>query len=149
MVGEIRDAETAQIAVQAALTGHLVFSSVHANHALDVLGRFLHMGLDAWQVVGALEAVLAQRLVRVRCAACGGTGCLACAGTGWRGRRAIAELLRLDDELRDLLVARAPLLRLKQALAERGHRTLRDAAQAALAEGWTTAEEMARVTADV
>jgi general secretion pathway protein E len=149
MVGEIRDAETAQIAVQAALTGHLVFSSVHANHALDVLGRFLHMGLDAWQVVGALEAVLAQRLVRVRCAACGGSGCLACAGTGWRGRRAIAELLRLDDELRDLLVARAPLLRLKQALAERGHRTLRDAAQAALAEGWTTAEEMARVTADV
>jgi general secretion pathway protein E len=148
MVGEIRDAETAQIAVQAALTGHLVFSSVHANHALDVLGRFLHMGLDAWQVVGALEAVLAQRLVRVRCAACGGTGCLACAGTGWRGRRAIAELLRMDDELRDLLVARAPLLRLKQALAERGHRTLRDAAQAALAEGWTTAEEVARVTAD-
>jgi general secretion pathway protein E len=149
MVGEIRDAETAQIAVQAALTGHLVFSSVHANHALDVLGRFLHMGLDAWQVVGALEAVLAQRLVRVRCAACGGTGCVACAGTGWRGRRAIAELLRMDDELRDLLVARAPLLRLKQALAERGHRTLRDAAQAALAEGWTTAEEVARVTADV
>jgi general secretion pathway protein E len=149
MVGEIRDAETAQIAVQAALTGHLVFSSVHANHALDVLGRFLHMGLDAWQVVGALEAVLAQRLVRVRCSACAGTGCPACGGSGWRGRRAIAELLRLDDELRDLLVARAPLLRLKQALAERGHQTLRDAAQAALAAGWTTAEEVARVTADV
>jgi Tfp pilus assembly pilus retraction ATPase PilT len=149
MVGEIRDAETAQIAVQAALTGHLVFSSVHANHALDVLGRFLHMGLDAWQVVGALEAVLAQRLLRVRCTACGGRGCIACAGTGWRGRRAIAELLRLDDELRDLLVARAPLVRLKQALAERGHQTLRDAAHAALAEGWTTADEVARVTADV
>jgi general secretion pathway protein E len=149
MVGEIRDAETAQIAVQAALTGHLVFSSVHANHALDVLGRFLHMGLDAWQVVGALEAVLAQRLLRVRCTACGGRGCIACGGSGWRGRRAIAELLRLDDELRDLLVARAPLVRLKQALAERGHQTLRDAALAALAEGWTTADEVARVTADV
>jgi general secretion pathway protein E len=149
MVGEIRDAETAQIAVQAALTGHLVFSSVHANHALDVLGRFLHMGLDAWQVVGALEAVLAQRLLRVRCTACGGRGCIACGGSGWRGRRAIAELLRLDDELRDLLVARAPLVRLKQALAERGHQTLRDAAHAALAEGWTTADEVARVTADV
>jgi general secretion pathway protein E len=149
MVGEIRDAETAQIAVQAALTGHLVFSSVHANHALDVLGRFLHMGLDAWQVVGALEAVLAQRLLRVRCTACGGAGCAACGGSGWRGRRAIVELLRLDDELRDLLVARAPLQRLKQALAERGHRTLRDAAQAALDAGWTTAEEVARVTAAV
>jgi general secretion pathway protein E len=93
--------------------------------------------------------VLAQRLLRVRCTACGGRGCIACGGSGWRGRRAIAELLRLDDELRDLLVARAPLVRLKQALAERGHQTLRDAALAALAEGWTTADEVARVTADV
>jgi general secretion pathway protein E len=149
MVGEIRDAETAQIAVQAALTGHLVFSSVHANHALDVIGRFLHMGLDAYQVVGALEAVLAQRLLRVRCSACGGKGCALCHGSGWRGRRAIAELLRLDDEVRDMLVARAPLVQLKQALARRGHQTLRDAALAALAAGWTSAEEVARVTADV
>lgn len=149
MVGEIRDPETAQIAVQAALTGHLVFSSVHANHALDVIGRLMHMGLDAYELVGALEAVLAQRLVRVRCTACGGKGCAACAHSGWRGRRAIAELLRLDDALRDMLVARAPLVALKRALAERGHQTLRDAAQAALAEGWTSAEEIARVTADV
>ena len=149
MVGEIRDAETAQIAVQAALTGHLVFSTVHANHALDVIGRFLHMGLDAYHVVSALEAVLAQRLMRVLCTACGGTGCVACHGSGYRGRRAIAELVRMDDELRDLIAARAPRERLKQALRDRGTQTLRDAALAARAAGWTSDEEVARVTADV
>jgi general secretion pathway protein E len=149
MVGEIRDAETAQIAVQAALTGHLVFSTVHANHALDVIGRFLHMGLDAYHVVSALEAVLAQRLMRVLCTACGGSGCPACHGSGYRGRRAIAELVRLDDELRDLIAARAPRERLKQALRERGTQTLRDAAHAARAAGWTSDDEVARVTADV
>jgi general secretion pathway protein E len=149
MVGEIRDPETAQIAVQAALTGHLVFSTVHANHALDVIGRFLHMGLDAYHVVTALEAVLAQRLMRVLCTACGGSGCSACHGSGYRGRRAIAELVRLDDELRDLIATRAPRQQLKQALQERGTQSLREAAHAARAAGWTSDEEVARVTADV
>ncbi len=148
MVGEIRDPETAQIAVQAALTGHLVFSTVHANHALDVIGRFLHMGLDPYHVVTALEAVLAQRLMRVVCSACRGTGCAACHGSGYRGRRAIAELVRLDDGLRDLIAERAPRERLKQALRERGTQTLREAALAARAAGWTSDEEVARVTAD-
>ena len=149
MVGEIRDAETAQIAVQAALTGHLVFSTVHANSALDVIGRFMHMGLDLYNVVGALQAVLAQRLLRQRCTACGGSGCQDCRGTGYRGRRAVAELLLLDDRLRDLIVARAPLSQIKQAARDAGMAPLREAALAAVAAGWTTAEELDRVTADV
>jgi general secretion pathway protein E len=148
MVGEIRDPDTAQVAVQAALTGHLVFSTVHANHALDVIGRFLHMGLDPYHVVTALEAVLAQRLMRVWCSACRGRGCTACHGSGYRGRRAIAELVRLDDGLRDLIAARAPREQLKRALRERGVQSLRDAALAARDAGWTSDEEVARVTAD-
>jgi general secretion pathway protein E len=148
MVGEIRDAETAQIAVQAALTGHLVFSTVHANNAFEVIGRFMHMGLDLYNVVSALEAVLAQRLLRQVCTDCHGAGCERCRHTGYRGRRAVAELLMLDDELRDLIVARAPIARLKQAARERGMQTLRAAAAAAVAAGWTTAEELERVTVD-
>jgi general secretion pathway protein E len=148
MVGEIRDPETAQIAVQAALTGHGVFSTVHANGVFDVIGRFLHMGLDPYHVVSALNAVLAQRLLRMRCTVCGGPGCSACRGTGYRGRRALAELLVLDDELRDLIAARAPLAELKTAAAARGHRPLREAALEAVAEGWTTREEVDRVTLD-
>ena len=146
MVGEIRDAETAQIAVQAALTGHLVFSTVHANNALDVIGRFTHMGLDLYNVVSALNAVLAQRLLRRVCTHCRGTGCAHCRGTGYRGRKAIAELLMLDDELRDLIVARAPLSQLKAAARERGMRSLREAAIAAVRAGETTQEELDRVT---
>jgi general secretion pathway protein E len=148
MVGEIRDAETAQIAVQAALTGHLVFSTVHANSALDVVGRFMHLGLDLHNLVAALQAVLAQRLMRQRCTACGGVGCTHCRHTGYRGRRAVAEWLPMDDGLRDLIVARAPLSTLKQAVRERGLANLREAAQAAVDQGWTTAEELQRVTAD-
>jgi general secretion pathway protein E len=148
MVGEIRDAETAQIAVQAALTGHLVFSTVHANNAFEVIGRFMHMGLDLYNVVSALEAVLAQRLLRQVCTTCHGVGCERCRHTGYRGRRAVAEMLMLDDELRDLIVARAPIARLKQAARERGMQTLRAAATAAVAAGWTTAEELERVTVD-
>jgi general secretion pathway protein E len=148
MVGEIRDAETAQIAVQAALTGHLVFSTVHANNAFEVIGRFMHMGLDLYNVVSALEAVLAQRLLRQVCTDCHGVGCERCRHTGYRGRRAVAEMLMLDDELRDLIVARAPIARLKQAARERGMQTLRAAATAAVAAGWTTAEELERVTVD-
>ncbi|MEY4562391.1 MAG: hypothetical protein RLZZ618_1668, partial [Pseudomonadota bacterium] len=133
MVGEIRDAETAQIAVQAALTGHLVFSTVHANSAFDVIGRFTHMGLDLYNVVSALNAVVAQRLLRLNCPSCSrpfipphsllvqlnvqargghfarGAGCSHCRGTGYKGRKAVAEVLLLDDELRDLIVARAPM----------------------------------------
>ena len=169
MVGEIRDSETAQIAVQAALTGHLVFSTVHANTAFDVIGRFMHMGLDLYNVVSALNAVLAQRLLRMSCTHCRtpyipprellarlglepglgyarGTGCGHCRGTGYRGRRAVAELLLLDDELRDLIAGRAPLGRIKEAARARGMHSLRDAALAAVARGDTTFEELDRVT---
>src|SRR5439155_3491863 len=112
MVGEIRDPETAEIAVQSALTGHLVYTTVHANNTFDVLGRFMHMGVDPYNLVSALNAVLAQRLVRTYCTAClgqkSGRGCAQCRGTGYRGRKAIGELLVLNDELRELIIARAP-----------------------------------------
>ena len=172
MVGEIRDAETAQIAVQAALTGHLVFSTVHANNAFDVIGRFMHMGLDLYNVVSALNAVLAQRLVRINCPHCSrpdqpaaatlarhglpadasgfrrGEGCGHCRGSGYRGRRAVAELLRLDDGLRDLIAARAPMSQIKEAARSRGMKPLRAMALAAVCRGETTFEELERVTLD-
>ena len=169
MVGEIRDAETAQIAVQAALTGHLVFSTVHANNAFDVVGRFMHMGLDLYNVVSALNGVLAQRLMRISCRHClvpspvtpaqlrahglpedaslrHGSGCVHCRGTGYKGRRAVSELLWLDDELRDLIASRAPLARLKEQARARGMRSLRDAAVALVLQGESTLEELERVT---
>ncbi len=171
MVGEIRDPETAQIAVQAALTGHLVFSTVHANSAFDVIGRFMHMGLDLYNVVSALNGVVAQRLLRVSCLHCvrpliasdealarvgiergdahalaRGHGCSHCRGTGFKGRRAVAELMRLDDAMRDLIVARAPIGRLKQAARDAGMRPLREAVLAAVLDGTTTLEELDRVT---
>ena len=172
MVGEIRDAETAQIAVQAALTGHLVFSTVHANNAFDVIGRFMHMGLDLYNVVSALNAVLAQRLVRLTCKHCAvpyepapelllryglsagegryvrGEGCGHCRGTGYRGRRAVAELLRLDDGLRDLIASRAPMSTIKETARGRGMKPLRVEALAAVTRGETTFEELERVTLD-
>jgi general secretion pathway protein E len=173
LVGEIRDTETAQIAVQAALTGHLVFSTVHANQAFDVIGRFMHMGLDLYNVVSALNAVVAQRLVRRLCGHCalpftpdaaqalqlqqGGwtgqtrthraVGCPACRNTGYRGRLAVAEVLVLDDELRDLIAARAPMQRIKQSARERGMQRLRAAALALVAAGETSFEELDRVVA--
>ena len=159
MVGEIRDEETAQIAVQAALTGHLVFTTVHANNALDVVARFMHMGLDLHNVASALNLVVAQRLMRRICASCApepesrgfgprlaGPGCARCRGTGYHGRHAIAELMRLDDELRDMIAARAPMSRIKQAVRDRGMVPLREAAALAVREGWTTEEECNRVT---
>ncbi len=170
MVGEIRDPETAQIAVQAALTGHLVFSTVHANNVFDVIGRFTHMGLDLYSVVSALNAILAQRLVRINCAACSAPlspgrerlmalgllgrvarfaespGCAQCRGTGYRGRRAVAELLLLDDELRDAIVARAPMVRIKEMAAERGFRSLRVAVLDVVCRGESTFAELDRVT---
>ncbi len=173
MVGEIRDAETAQIAVQAALTGHLVLSTVHANNAFDVIGRFTHMEVDPYSFVSALSGVLAQRLVRVNCTACSepvvldpaalkqaridpalaegrvlraGRGCGKCRGTGFKGRRAIGELLQLDDTLRELIVERAPMRQIKEAARRNGTRFLRDAAVDLMLEGSTTLEEVNRVT---
>jgi len=170
MVGEIRDAETAQIAVQAALTGHLVFSTVHANSAFDVIGRFMHMGLDLYNVVSALNAVVAQRLLRLNCPKCvvaerpsaaererlcvadehatfaRGAGCPHCRGTGYKGRRAVAELLVMNDDLRDLIVTRAPMGRLKEAARRGGMRSLRQVAIDMVCRHETSVEELDRVT---
>ncbi|HNI49672.1 MAG TPA: GspE/PulE family protein [Zoogloea sp.] len=174
MVGEIRDAETAEIAVQAALTGHLVFTTVHANNVFDVIGRFMHMGIDPYNLVAALNGVVAQRLIRVNCPACStasepdaallresglatpadvqgfafraGSGCGQCRGTGYRGRKAIAEVLLLDDELRDLIIARAPLRQLKDTARRRGFVSLREAGLQRVREGLTTLQELNRVT---
>ena len=146
MVGEIRDPETAEIAVQSALTGHLVYTTVHANNAFDVLGRFMHMGVDPYNLVSALNAVLAQRLVRVFCTACKGKGCAQCRGTGFKGRKAIGELLVLNDELRDLIIARAPARKLKEVARATGTTPLREAAQRLVNNGETSLEEINRVT---
>jgi general secretion pathway protein E len=173
MVGEIRDPETAQIAVQSALTGHLVFTTVHANNVFDVIGRFVHMGVDPYMFVSALNGVLAQRLVRLNCAHCAhearpearlladsglpadeakdyffraGRGCGHCRGTGFKGRRAIGEILRLNDEIRELIVAREPMRRLRDAALRQGTRFLRDAALELVRNGETTLQEINRVT---
>jgi general secretion pathway protein E len=146
MVGEIRDTETANIAVQSALTGHLVFTTVHANNVFDVIGRFMHMNVDLYGFVSALNAILAQRLVRLVCSHCAGAGCRECRGTGYRGRKAIAELMILNDELRELITARAPVRQLKDAARRAGTRLLRDAALDAVEKGQTTLQEIDRVT---
>jgi general secretion pathway protein E len=146
LVGEIRDPETAEIAVQSALTGHLVYTTVHANNVFDVVGRFMHMGVDPYNLASALNAVLAQRLVRTICVACKAKGCAQCRGTGFRGRKAIAELLVLDDELKDLVAAKAPMRRLKEAAHAAGGRSLREAAELLVERGETTREEIDRVT---
>jgi general secretion pathway protein E len=173
MVGEIRDRETAEIAVQSALTGHMVLSTVHANNVFDVFGRFTHMGLDPYALASALNGIWAQRLVRVNCPHCRrayepaadelaraglqapaassfhfakGQGCGDCRGSGYRGRRAIAEILRLDDELREMIAEKQPVRRLKQAALARGTRSLVDAALALVRTGDTTLEEVRRVT---
>jgi general secretion pathway protein E len=146
MVGEIRDPETAEIAVQSALTGHLVYTTVHANNVFDVIGRFLHMGVDTYNLASALNAVMAQRLLRKVCRSCLGKGCADCAGTGYRGRKAIAELLVLDDELKDVIAARAPMRTLKDIAGARGGRSLREAALELVRRSETTMEEIDRVT---
>jgi len=173
MVGEIRDPETAQIAVQSALTGHLVFTTVHANNVFDVLGRMLHMEVDPYSFVSALNGIMAQRLVRQVCPACAqpfepgaallaasglergqvggykflqGAGCGQCRGSGYRGRKAIAEFLVLNDELRELIVSRQSIRALKAAAARMGTRTLREAALDAVGAGETTLQEINRVT---
>ncbi len=172
MIGEIRDAETAEIAVQSALTGHLVLSTVHANHVFDVFSRFAHMGIDPYSLTSALNGIWAQRLLRTVCSQCAkavvpsphevetfklmnpngtsrfrkGNGCAECRGTGYRGRQAVAEILPLDDRLRTLITQRAPLAEIKVVARAQGTRSLRDAALQLACEGHTTLEEVARVT---
>ena len=173
MVGEIRDPETAQIAIQSALTGHLVFTTVHANNVLDVIGRFMHMGVDLYNFVSAMNGILAQRLVRVNCSQCAveeqpdaallkssdltleqvklykfkvGKGCGHCRGTGYKGRRAIAELLSLNDEIREMIIERAPARLIRDAAARNGTRFLREAALDLVKDGVTTLKEINRVT---
>lgn len=175
MVGEIRDSETAQIAVQAALTGHQVFTTVHANNVFDVIGRFSNMGVDSHSLVAALTGIMAQRLVRTVCTKCAvsyvptsdvlhqlvtsrsqlpaskirlarACGCEHCRGTGYRGRTAIAETLPIDDEIKDLLVQRAPISALKRAAREKGFQSLRDSAVTLVLGGGSTIEEIDRVT---
>jgi len=173
MVGEIRDQETAQIAINSALTGHLVFTTVHANNVLDVLGRFLNMGVEAYNFVSALNCILAQRLVRVICEHCKkevhypdsmliesglnpdewrqvpfmeGTGCFECGGTGFRGRSAIHELLDLTDRIRDMILERRPSSEIKRAAKEEGMTFLRESAVLKMRAGITTLREINKVT---
>jgi general secretion pathway protein E len=171
LVGEIRDPETAQIAVQSALTGHMVFTSVHANNTFDVIGRFMHMGVDPYNFVSSLTGVVAQRLVRQNCPHCAepveiepsllqesgiadphnyrfhaGRGCPQCRQTGYKGRRAIAEVLRLTDEIREMIIARASIRTLKEQARKEGTRFLRDVALDLVREGHSTLQEVNRVT---
>jgi general secretion pathway protein E len=173
MVGEIRDRETAEIAVQSALTGHLVLTTVHANNVFDVFGRFTHMGIDPYAFVSALNGIWAQRLVRMNCPHCAarydpsdeelasvnlerkdvigylfmqGKGCGDCRGTGYKGRRSIAEILTLNDEIRELIVDKRPIRQIKQAAYDNGTRSLRLAALELVRRGATTLTEIKRVT---
>jgi type IV pilus assembly protein PilB len=173
MVGEIRDEETAAIAVQSALTGHLVFTTVHANNVVDVLGRFLNMKVDLYNFVSALNCVLAQRLVRRVCEHCRrevkyndaflvesgldpaqyrntvfseGAGCLECNGTGFHGRAAISELLDLSDRIRGMILDRRPASEIKKAAKDEGMLFLRESALQKVMEGRTTLREINKVT---
>ncbi|HEX9202864.1 MAG TPA: GspE/PulE family protein, partial [Vicinamibacteria bacterium] len=173
MVGEVRDAETAQIAVQSALTGHLVFTTVHANNVFDVIGRFIHMGVEPYNFVSALNCVMAQRLVRVLCPRCkrpseapesllresgldpdvyqdqaffDAEGCEECGGTGFLGRTAVAELLDMSDRIRQMVLERRPAAEMKQAAREEGMTVLRDSALEKVFAGVTTLREINKVT---
>jgi general secretion pathway protein E len=173
LVGEIRDHETAEIAVQAALTGHLVFTSVHANSVFDVISRFRHMGIDLYSFVTAVNGIVAQRLVRLCCTDCAvktvpspsllavsglsdtnvddfdfrqGRGCANCRGTGYRGRRALAEVLIMSDVMRELVLRQAPVSALKEEACNQGMPFIRDQALMAVRMGQTTLQEINRVT---
>jgi type IV pilus assembly protein PilB len=173
MVGEIRDQETAQIAIQSALTGHLVFTTVHANNVTDVIGRFINMGVEPYNFVSALNCIMAQRLVRVICEKCKrpknysqaelkeagldpaawanvvlseGAGCLECSGTGFHGRTAICELLDLTDRIREMIVDRRPTSEIKRIAREEGMITLRESGLAKIRAGLTTVKEINKVT---
>ncbi|MBX3277016.1 MAG: type II/IV secretion system protein [Acidobacteria bacterium] len=173
MVGEIRDSETAQIAIQSALTGHLVFTTVHANNVIDVIGRFLNMGVEPYNFVSSLNCVLAQRLVRMLCPRCKvrfqpddreleeaglppvlyrdriyykSAGCEICSNTGYRGRTAIHELLDLSDTIREMIIARRPGSEVRRVAREEGLGSLRESALRLVFEGLTTLHEINRVT---
>src|SRR5580698_70852 len=173
MVGEIRDMETAQIAINSALTGHLVFTTVHANNVTDVIGRFINMGVEPYNFVSALNCIMAQRLVRTICENCKkqvqysadvlkesaldpdvwskvafyeGTGCLECSGSGYRGRSAITELLDLSDRIREMIINRRPTSEIKRAAREEGMLFLRDAGLSKIRAGVTTLREINKVT---
>jgi len=173
MVGEIRDQETAQIAINAALTGHLVFTTVHANNVLDVLGRFLNMGVEPYNFVSALNCILAQRLVRVICPHCKarvrydddylaesglqtaewrdfgfyeGRGCFECGGTGFRGRTAIHELLDLSERIREMILDKRPGSEIRRVAREEGMTFLRESAVEKMRDGITTLKEINKVT---
>jgi type IV pilus assembly protein PilB len=173
MVGEIRDQETAQIAIQSALTGHLVFTTVHANNVTDVIGRFINMGVEPYNFVSALNCIMAQRLVRVICPNCKrpkkyseeelkesgfdpataseinfaeGAGCLECSGSGYHGRTAICELLDLTDRIREMIVDRRPTSEVKRFAREEGMMTLRESGMAKVRAGITTLKEINKVT---
>ncbi|HEY1730858.1 MAG TPA: GspE/PulE family protein [Terriglobales bacterium] len=173
MVGEIRDTETAQIAINSALTGHLVFTTVHANNVVDVLGRFLNMGVEAYNFVSALNCILAQRLVRLICEFCKkevhysveeleasgldpkewasipfyeGEGCIECSGTGFRGRTAIHELLELTDNVREMILAKKPSSEIRRAAKDEGMHFLRESAIDRVKRGLTTLKEINKVT---
>jgi type IV pilus assembly protein PilB len=172
LVGEIRDSETAQIALQSALTGHLVFTTVHANSSFEVINRFIHMGVEPYNLMAALNCIVAQRLVRTLChckkevehgeqelaesgldiASCRGhvfyeaRGCELCKGTGFLGRQAIIELMEIDDEMRELFIRQEPLSTLKKKASERGTVFLRQAALEKVLDGTTTLREANRVT---
>ncbi len=173
LVGEIRDAETAQIAIQSALTGHLVFTTVHANNAFDVIGRFTNMGIEPYNFVSSLNCILAQRLVRYLCLKCSeevvyppdvleasgmsveqcknarflqGRGCAECNGTGYRGRKAITEFLDLSDNVREMILERRPPSEIRKAAIAEGMTTLRQAAVEKVLRGDTTLREINRVT---
>ncbi len=173
MVGEIRDQETAQIAIQSALTGHLVFTTVHANNVTDVIGRFINMGVEPYNFVSALNCILAQRLVRVVCTNCKqpkrltademreaglkpeewadvtlaeGAGCLECSGTGYHGRTAICELLDLTDRIREMIIDRRPTSEIKRVAREEGMITLRESGLNKIKQGLTSMREINKVT---
>ncbi len=173
MVGEIRDQETAQIAIQSALTGHLVFTTVHANNVTDVIGRFINMGVEPYNFVSALNCIMAQRLVRVICTNCKkpkryspeelkeagldplvwsnvtlaeGAGCLECSGTGYHGRTAICELLDLTDRIREMIVDRRPTSEIKRVACDEGMIALRESGLAKVRAGVTTVKEINKVT---
>jgi len=173
LVGEIRDNETAQIAINSALTGHLVFTTVHANNVVDVLGRFTNMGVEIYNFVSALNCILAQRLVRTICEHCAhsvsysddllvasaldpaewrgfpfreGQGCMECGGTGFRGRTAIHELLDLTDPIREVILEKRPTSEVRKLAQKEGMTFLRESAIDRVRRGFTTLKEINKVT---
>lgn len=145
MVGEIRDSETAEIAIQAALTGHLVLTTLHANSTVESIGRLNNMGVDSYQFATALNVIIGQRLMRRVCSSCKGQGCIDCNYTGYKGRRGVFEILRLDEEIREMLINKESPIKIKERAIEKGMVEIRKSALNKVKEGLTTKEEYARV----